>query len=930
VNGLTVFLNARNNSAAIQRRIARTIVSALVLALLQVGVAPARATDPVQPSPSLDLAVGNTTGSYANGSVVRTTTYSDSTTVNIIESKVTVEAFKTTYVDDNWSASPSTYPMGSTLMGVPMWGDGSWNGSFYTSPGFAYTNVKNSWGALFGYSPIKAANFLDTATGTVVQPIATSGISASSTNNRNHGVCTGQLPTTVGTQTICQGLGRITFTFSRPVTNAILNVADLGGNGWYNAVNGNNSTQTRVAVSAQLKVDGTRNPNVTGMRVLTKNSTLRLDTSSAIIENPIQGNTWPDWAEPYAYGSILVEGTYSAITFDVSMSIFWSAQYQSTPIETAAQYATDYFGLSWSLQSLVILPQTYNIGTSNTLTTGAAGTGAVKTSNASFSQASSPAHGTISNFDSVTGAFTYTPNSGFAGTDTFLVNLCAPAPSGPFCVQAQETINVTKPTATHETKTAQVNVPIVFTKLAGSGTTLASPGSFGNLLLSGAGSPCIFDPVNSNCVSTPVTVGEGVFSLDTQTNLVTFTPNSNYVGTATTLKYMVTDNYGDTVTATLTPIYSNTPPAPPTPPAPSVPPVIWPPSASPTEVTALNSVNAIMHMKTSLGSAAIDTTRSVIIDPSTGDEVLTVVIANQGTYSIDRVNSTINFKAIPSFSGKATPISYRFYDRNGLSATSTASPTIIAPPSASPDSVKIPINTVGQLVISPQAGNFATVDATQSCLVDSSLSQCLTNYFVPGQGRWELDRLTNKVTFTPEKDYSGGVRQLKYRIFDNFGQIAESTLDVTIEVAAATNPFTPTKSEKVIAPAAVKPVSLTWAIKRTCKFHQITVRLKTQTMELCDPATGQAYAMKVCTGKDLTPTYTGWFEPTSFVPGFMNGKGNQKMYYSIFFFKRIAIHGSVNVEDGKCSRGCVRVPMELAKKVYAFAKEPNTQIFVRQ
>ena len=922
-----MIVNARNTSAAIQRRIARTMVSTLVVGLLQMSIAPAMATDPVQPSPSVDLAIGNTTGSYSNGVVVRTTTYSDSTTVNITESKVTVEAFKTTYVDDNWSASPSTYPMGSTLMGVPMWGDGSWNGTFYTSPGFAYPNVKNSWGALFGYSPIKAANFLDTATGTVVQPIATSGISASSTNSRNHGICTGQLPTTLGTQTVCQGLGRITFTFSRPVTNAILNVADLGGNGWYNAVNGNNSTQTRVAVSAQLKVDGSRNPNVTGMRVLTKNSTLRLDTATATIENPIQGNAWPDWAEPYAYGSILVEGTYSSVTFDVSMSVFWSAQYQSTPIETAAQYATDYFGLSWSLQSLVILPQTYNIGTTNVLTSGAAGTGAVKTASASFSQASSPAHGTITNFDTATGTFTYTPNAGFAGTDTFLVNLCAPSPSGPFCVQAQETINVTKPTATHETKTAQVNIPIAFTKLAGAGTTLAAPGSFGNLVLSGAGSPCLVNPTNSNCVTTPITVTEGVFSLDTQTSVVTFTPNNNFLGTATTLSYIVTDNFGDTATATLTPIYSNTPP----PPAASATPnVIFPPLASPVEKTVLNPVTAVMPMKTTIGSAAIDTTRSVIIDPATNNEVLSVAIPNQGTYSIDRAANSINFKAIPGFSGIATPISYKVYDGNGLSATSTATPTIIAPPTATPDAVKIPVNTVGKLVISPKAGNLAIIDATQSCLVDSSLNQCLTNYFVPGQGRWELDRLTNKVTFTPEKDFSGEVTQLKYRIFDNYGQSAESTLDVTIETGSSVHPVTPTKSDGAISPAGIKASSLTWAINRTCKFHQITVRLQSQTMELCDPATGTAYAMKVCTGKDLTPTYTGWFKPNSFVPGFMNGKGNQKMYYSVFFFKRIAIHGSANVEEGKCSRGCVRVPMELAKKVYAFAQEPHTQIFVRQ
>jgi CshA-type fibril repeat protein len=902
------------------------LVGSLLLALFQLGISPSQGADPTQPTPTVDLAIGNTTGSYTNGNVLRTTTYSDSTTVTISETKVSVEAFKTTYVDSTWTTPQVTYPMGSTLMGVPMWGDGFWNDSFYTSPRFAYPNVKDSWGALFGYSPIKAANFLDTATGTVVQPIATNSISANSTNNRNHEICASQMPATVGTQTICQGLGRITFNFSRPVTNAILNVADLGGNGWYNAVNSNNSTQTRVAVSARLKVDNSLNPSVTGMRILTKNSSLKLDTQTATIENPIQGNTTPAWGEPYAYGSILVEGTYSSITFDVSMSIFWSVQYQSTAIEVAAQYATDYFGLSWSLQSLIILPQTYNMGTTNVLSSGNAGTGAVKSANASFLQASSPNNGTITNFDTATGTFTYTPNVGFSGTDTFLVNLCAPSPSGPFCVQAQETINVTKPIATHETKTAQVNVPIVFTKLAGSGTALASPGSFGNLLLSGAGLPCLFDPANSNCVTTPITVTEGIYTIDTPTSIVTFTPNSNYVGTATTIAYKVTNNYGDTATATLTPIYSNTPPPPP--PAPASPIVILPPSASPIEQTVINSVTAVMPMKTSSGSAAVDTARSVVIDPITKNEVLTVTLVNEGTYSVDRLAGTINFKAVSTFSGVATPITYKVYDANGLSAMATATPTIIAPPTAGPDAVQIQMNTAGNLVISPKPGNLADIDKSQSCLVDVFLNQCLTNYFVPGQGRWELDRVTNKVTFTPEKDYSGSVTQLTYRIFDNFGQNAESTLDVVIDSPNyVTN--TPTKSETDITPVTKKKKPITWKIDRVCEFHQITVRLKSQTMELCDPKSGRAFAMKVCTGKDLTPTYTGWFKPNSFVPGFMDGKGNQKMYYSVFFFKRIAIHGSTQVLDKKCSRGCVRVPMEMATKVYAFAKVPNTQIFVK-
>ncbi|MFM1951352.1 MAG: hypothetical protein RJA33_146 [Actinomycetota bacterium] len=928
MNGSTVKSSALPATPTLRHGIARTLIFAMLLGTFQMAFSTASATDPTQPTPSVDLAIGNTTGSYTNGNVVRTTTYSDSTTVSITETKVSVEAFKTTYVDSTWTTPQVTYPMGSTLMGVPMWGDGSWNDSFYTSPGFAYTNVKDSWGALFGYSPIKAANFLDTATGTVVQPIATSGISASSTNSRNHEVCVGQLPTTVGTQTICQGMGRITFTFSRPVTNAILNVADLGGNGWYNAVNGNNSTQTRVVVSARLKVDSSLNPTVTGMRVLTKNSSLKLDTATATIENPIQGNTTPAWGEPYAYGSILVEGTYSAITFDVSMSTFWSLQYQTTPIETAAQYATDYFGLSWSLQSLVILPQTYYMGTSNVLSTGAAGTGAVKSANATFSQASSPSNGTVSSFNTSTGTFTYTPNPGFTGTDTFLVNLCAPSPSGPFCVQAQETINVTAPVANHETKTALVNVPILFTKLAGSGTTLASAGSFGNLVLSGSGSPCLIDPSNSNCVTTPVTVSEGIYSIDTPTSVVTFTPNTGYLGTATPVMYRISDNYGDTATATLTPIYSNTPPAPPAPPAPPV--VIYPPVAAPVEATVLNPVTAVMPIKVTPGSASIDPARTVIIDPLSKVETQTVVIENQGTFSVDRTANTIQFKALPIFSGTATPITYRVFDTRGLSATSTVTPTIIGTPTATPDKSIIEVNTSATLKLSPIAGKLATIDRTQSCFVDVLMNQCLTNYFIPGQGRWVLDRETDKVTFTPEKNYAGEVTQLRYRIFDNFGQSAESTLDVVIEKSpSSAEPATPTQTSEEVTPAAKKVSALTWKINRTCAFHQITVRIKSQTMELCDPKTGVAYAMKVCTGKDVTPTYKGWFKPNSFVPGYMNGKGNQKMYYSVFFYKRIAIHGSTQILDGKCSHGCVRVPMQLAKQVYAFAQVPHTQIFVK-
>ena len=46
-----------------------------------------------------------------------------------------------------------------------------------------------------------------------------------------------------------------------------------------------------------------------------------------------------------------------------------------------------------------------------------------------YGLASNPKHGTISNFNSSTGTFTYTPNSGFAGTDTFQYEVEATGPN---------------------------------------------------------------------------------------------------------------------------------------------------------------------------------------------------------------------------------------------------------------------------------------------------------------------------------------------------------------------------------------------------------------------------------------------------------------------------------------------------------------------
>lgn len=62
--------------------------------------------------------------------------------------------------------------------------------------------------------------------------------------------------------------------------------------------------------------------------------------------------------------------------------------------------------------------------------------------NSTFTRTSEPSNGTITSFNSQTGVFTYTPNLGFTGTDTFTYKLCLPAPNTSVCDDAKVTITI--------------------------------------------------------------------------------------------------------------------------------------------------------------------------------------------------------------------------------------------------------------------------------------------------------------------------------------------------------------------------------------------------------------------------------------------------------------------------------------------------------
>lgn len=77
----------------------------------------------------------------------------------------------------------------------------------------------------------------------------------------------------------------------------------------------------------------------------------------------------------------------------------------------------------------------------NTPVSGNAGTGGQAPAGSVFQAVTPPANGQLS-IDPATGAFTYTPNAGYTGSDTTTVRVCLPAPNSTLCDDAVLTFNM--------------------------------------------------------------------------------------------------------------------------------------------------------------------------------------------------------------------------------------------------------------------------------------------------------------------------------------------------------------------------------------------------------------------------------------------------------------------------------------------------------
>jgi CshA-type fibril repeat protein len=337
------------------------------------------------------------------------------------------------------------------------------------------------------------------------------------------------------------------------------------------------------------------------------------------------------------------------------------------------------------------------------------------------------------------------------------------------------------PAATPETKPVIPGGTATFTTITGTsglatGTQLQTSGANATCLITPGSSPAACEGDNSVTIT-----GEGTFTLNPTTGIVTFVADANATaGTKTALTYRVTDVTGQTATSTLTPV------------------IPQPPVASPDTNTGDWDTNQTISILTN--DTAGDVTAPLVattvklcgVAPSAQTPnnctQTSLTIANQGTYTVN-ANGTVTFDPLPTFNGTATAVRYQVADTLGQVANTTITPTVRAPraPIPTPD-----INTGNwdtNQTISPLANDRA--GETTAPLVASTVKLCgvdpvqnptsctQTSLTIALQGTYTVNT-DGTVTFDPLPSFTGTATAVKYQVTDVIGQTVNTTITPTV------------------------------------------------------------------------------------------------------------------------------------------------------
>lgn len=289
--------------------------------------------------------------------------------------------------------------------------------------------------------------------------------------------------------------------------------------------------------------------------------------------------------------------------------------------------------------------------------------------------------------------------------------------------------------------------------------------------------------------------GVGVYSLNTETGVITFTPALGYSGSPAPVTYRL-DNGEESATGTYAPKV-NAPAAP--------------------AVSALSSNGE----GTAPQSATVELAEgnTVTLVDGEGQEVNQVVVEGVGTYVLNPATGVITFVADAGYSGTPDGVTYRVTDIYAQTSTSTYTPTVTKPaaPSATPLTSTGPAGATQSVTVPVPPGGTAGL-ATEGKLPTEQ--QVVTD-----DGIYTIGVASGVLTFQPATGFEGTAAGVTYTVTDGYGQTASSTYTPTVEPAVVPVP------PKLVAtaPALTK---LTEANPSTVIVHCVMANAKSKRCDV--------------------------------------------------------------------------------------------------
>ena len=326
--------------------------------------------------------------------------------------------------------------------------------------------------------------------------------------------------------------------------------------------------------------------------------------------------------------------------------------------------------------------------------------------------------------------------------------------------------------------------------------------------------------------------GEGKYKVTPNGNNVDieFTPEDNFVGTASGISIRRTDNNGyttdwiskdKTLLPSINEVMDNMD-------------GLYIPTVTPKNIEGVDKTSTDVQGATQTGTPEfeLEGTNSngekvkvtpdldypaKLVDPATGQvtDEATVTVAGEGTYTIDQATGKVTFKPEPGFTGTANGVTVSVTapvgrDKDGnvpadalKTATAKYTPTVTPITLTPTNKVSEDVQNVPQTQTPTfELSNDKTAEITSKKLVDPATGQPTdaTTVAVPGEGSYTIDPTTGAVTFVPEKDFVGTAKgvtvQATATITNEKGEKTTLTADATYTptVVAAVPTAQPAKS----------------------------------------------------------------------------------------------------------------------------------------